>query len=290
MIIKKTLKSTVSIIAALLIFMLSITFYADRSNATNTSVEYIVFNAQTGEYLRSYTIDPLPENVNSREIIESDDRVVDWSKNGVVKLMHNYLSMGTGFVIGSHTIATAAHCVRQSVESGYVLTEILLFDNNGNISLRATPVESHCAKYCAVGHTDYALITVKEDLTDYMCFNLGITTDNFLEGNQEIKTTGFPSVGNHNGNHTMYTSIGNVIASNTIDPNNKDVIFFDANIIGGNSGGPLYIEESRCGKKYNTVIGIVSGSGGDAENPYRFANRIDTNTLCFLTRNSNLNY
>ena len=309
MIIKKTLKSTVSIIAALLIFMLSITFYADRTNASNTSVEYIVFNAQTGEYLRSYTIDPLPENVNSRAIIGSDDRVVDWSKSGVVKILANDgdgSGFCTGFVIDNHTIATAAHCLYNSkFHKGRSINDILLFNTNGDVTMHATPIEFHLPKNYKENMdenrensfyndylNDYALITVQEDLSSYACFNIGIATNNIFTCNPDVKISGFSAwdknntIVNTENKHVLFTAEDN-LKSITNEEEGQYIFFHIVDAMEGASGAPMYIEESRCGKTYYTVIGIHTGG---MQNFNNFGTRMTTDLMQFYLNNGNLNY
>jgi len=284
MIIKKTLKSAVSIIAALLIFMLSITFYADRSNASNTSRRYYVFNPSNSNYIRDYDIEPLPENINTRGVIGEDTREVDWSKSGVVKIMKKNHYLGTGFVVSDHVIATAAHVVMNQS-----LTEILLFDNEGNVTMHATPVEVHVP----LNHFlltrpesddyDYALVTVKEDLSSYANFNIGVAMDSLENSDLPIKVTGFPDDKNNFTNHIMASSIGNV--GKVLDCH----IIHNVDTSGGNSGSPVYIEESRCNKTYNTVFAIHVG-GSISYPGWNTAIKITTDIMQFYVNNGNLKY
>ena len=62
-------KRTLSICLAVILFVLSCIMQTNSTNAANTSVKYEVFNAQTGDYLRSYTLNPLRSENNSRAII-----------------------------------------------------------------------------------------------------------------------------------------------------------------------------------------------------------------------------
>ncbi len=278
----------IAVMAAIVVFMVSMCTYSAEANATNTSRTYKVYNAQTGAYLqqRDYTLgafDTYP-NVNSgnaRSLIgKYDERLPDWTKSGVCKILLDGGGFGSGFVVDEHIIATAAHCVKN-----LAISEILLFNTNGTISLSATPVEYHYPEIYSTDYCDYALITVEEDLSDYMCFNLGVALDSFSTNNPAVSVTGFSGdLNNDNDNtHTMYTGTGAIIDLNSAQ------IFHTADTGGGNSGGPIYITESRGGHVYFTVIAIHT-NGEHYGVPGNRGARISTDELQFYYNNPNIIY
>lgn len=290
-------KRTFSVFAAFLVLLMSVTLYSSRSEAANTVVTYNVRNAITGEHLRNYTLYQLAESNNSRNIIEENNKYVDWSKSGVVKLIFSYYDYngnlktgaGSGFVIDSHTIATAAHCVHGAFDM-----KVLLFNSDGTISMEPTPVEYHLPNNYADYEQnrdliDYALITVKEDISSYACFNLGVPLDSIVTVNPTIKLTGFSGSGENNYDtlHTLYTSEGK-ISNKTTD----ELLGYDTDAYFGDSGGPVYIEESRNTHSYNTVIAIHTLGYTDLYgNPtYNAGVRITTNIIHFYMNNPNLNW
>lgn len=289
-------KKIVSFFLAVLVLVITIVVL--NSSAIQSGVQYKVYDAKTGALLRSYYLNNDDNTSSVQGVIGTEDRYIDWTKIGIVKIicepfLGNYYIQATGFVVDRHTIATAAHTV---MEKGSLdrkkVTEILLFKNvdstssNVQPSKRVTAVEYHIpikymlnnngydqngnAKY--TGIADYALITVKEDLKDYVQFDLSIPLDstqnndnniwnNPQNQNNKIKITGFPGrIGNLNDltdvnwdtNHNMYTGEGSVtnIESEKIHTN------IDAS--SGNSGSPIYMEETVNGKVYNTVIGLYT--------------------------------
>lgn len=270
---------------------------------SNTYRSYSVYDAANGNFMRNYTLSPLESKNNTRGIIGTDDRVIDWTKSGTVKLMTSSNYAGTGFVVGSHTIATAAHCVyNYSSSKGKSLTEILLFDSNGNISLHATPVEMHVpniyinllSSTSGTNQYDYALITVEEDLSDYACYNLGSTMDSIFTNNQAISVTGFPqqinkgstnvqNVNDHT-NHYMYTGTGSILNKHPFG--NYEQLFYDVDVTEGKSGGPVYATESRNGNTYFTVLAINAAVGYE----WNIGTRINTDIIHFYKNNSNLNW
>ncbi|MDE7365416.1 MAG: serine protease [Ruminococcus sp.] len=275
------------------------------SDAANSSLTYRVYNAKTGGLLRTYTLAPLETDDNSRAVINTDDRVIDWTKSGVVKILtktSSISSFGSGFVVGKHTIATAAHCLYGYADgTPRSVSEVLLFDTSGNVSLRATPVEYHVPTkfinavsdetYHAI--SDYALITVKEDLSAYMCFDLGVPTDSFKNKNATVTVTGFPYEYNSSTKHMKYSGNGKIKKlPDEYDDNN--LLFYDTDTSKGNSGGPVFLTESLRGETYYTVVAINVGDGSYEENgkeyPINAGMRITTDLIHFYKSNKNLNY
>lgn len=254
---------------AVFIFAFSMNFSFD-ANASNTSRIYRRYNATTGAFLGRYMLGALNvnDNVSTYNVIGSDDRVVDFTKSGVVKLMGSDEYIGTGFVVDSHTIATAAHCIWDyDNNSSIQISEIRLFDANGNISKTVTPVEAHIPQIYlnnkGAGY-DYGVITVNEDLSDYAIFDLGVPLYSASDNELAISVTGFPKYLHNNEEEVvnsdtldnMYTGNGVLSASNS-----NDVLYYTADASEGNSGGPVYITTSYYGTVYYTVIGIhTSGS------------------------------
>lgn len=293
----------IAVMSAIVVFMVSMCTYSGETKATNTDREYYVYDAQSPseEPIRDYTLyafDTYPNINNTRSLI-GDNRYPDWSKSGVVKLRMPTICAGTGFVVDEHTIATAAHCVYTvETQTSKAINDILLFDASGNVEMIVTPVEMHVPELYVYGkgnreydaRYDYALITVEEDLSDYMCFNLGATLDNADEYDLDVKITGFPQKVTINNNdetvnnylsHNMYTSEGTIT-----DVTEMQIVSYHYTSP-GNSGGPIYIEETRGSYTYCSVLGILS-SGVSPD--YVCTTRITTDLLHFYRNNPNLIY
>jgi len=276
-----SINRAVACMIAFLMLVLSLNFSSDV-NASNTSRTYKRYNAKTGAYLGSYTLDKLStrDNASTRDVIGSDDRVIDFTKSGVVKMIVDSDVVCTGFVVDSHTIATAGHCV-----SDYIINSIKLFDSDGNNVKDATPVEYHIpANYSRNTSRDYALITVSDDLSDYAIFDLGVVLDDAISQEKSISITGFPKSKNSLTYHAMYTGNGVLKDSNSVDSSSK--LYYTCYTSTGNSGSPIYATMSYDGKVYYTVIGIhTSGS-------YEFNSgvRITTDLLHFYIFNKNKNF
>ncbi len=302
-------------------------------NRTEITNDYYVYNAQNGTYLRNYSLTVSEDNnsgskgsndVNdikreggdvicgTRGIVGNEDnRIPDWSNRGVAKIMcgtdeSEVGYLGSGFVVGPHTIATAAHVVfKTEINHAYKLSEIFLFDANQTCH-SFTPVEYHIPasfanEYFYTALNDYALITVEEDLSNYNSFVLGTVTDTALINELNIKTVGFPTyIYSNIESQTSYTSslINNGtlhderLSSGQITNLDNDIIYYDADTSKGNSGGPVYVEESLNNVNYRTIIGInvAQPQGYDFYAQYNKGVRFNAPILKFYKGNNNIYY
>ena len=248
-IVRNHSKKFISAITAVIVLIISLSFVNEYvanayiPHATSFSRSYKVYDAATGQEIDSYILSALPSYSNTRDIIGDDSRVVDFTKSGVVKIMGPTGYYGTGFVVDSHVIATAAHVVKNKR-----ITSIKLFNSNGTVALTAIPVEYHI--YSGFGSLaddsafDYALISVEEDLSAYNHFRLGVPTANFDTSNRALSVTGFPGDLNNNDatTHTMMTATGNVY--NLTNNISNYFLGYTVDTEGGNSGSPVYVTTS----------------------------------------------
>jgi len=295
-------KRAVAVFMVVLMTILSLSYTSNnQTDAANTTRRYYVYNAKTGDYKRWYDLSPVDSSNNTRSVIGNEERIIDWTKSGVVKLIsygEGYYSIGSGFVVGDHVIATAAHCAyNKENKKGTAISKILLFDTNGSVTLEATPIESNIPydykRYADKNDNnnatlyDYALITVKEDLSSYACFDLGAPLDSFNNSNSVVTVTGFPGkwgkpgeevTVNTDTKHMMYSGNGKVSGGK------EEIIYYQTDTSGGNSGGPVYITESIPGyDPYYTVVAIHTfGNNGNGNH----GTRITTDLIHFYSANN----
>lgn len=236
----------------------------------------------------------------SRGVIGDDNRTRR-STNGVVHIEYGGKTGGTGFIIGDHTIVTAAHCVvnfsnlssdvsdEEAVSADDFLDNIVIrrYNSSGfyDGSELMTPVEIHvpCKRRTSNANqkqlNDFALITVAQDLSAYTHFNLGIAYDTGNTNSLDIPVlaTGFPGDLNENANshYLMYTGFGHISTDTPPDPG---LLYFDADVEAGTSGGPVYTV-TRCtvgNTTYTsyTAISLVGVSHDDVNWGPRFDSRI----------------
>lgn len=255
-------------------------------SGTTTSCKYYrhVYSgtASDGEYTLSIKEASLPTGtVSPNTIFGDDDRVPE--KNTDMKTGICFTSnRATGFVVGDHTIATAAHCVLNN--NGWRSNFYVQFPDVANVGNSGTAgyvndtspkyyaVQAHVDKtyynYCMDGAEyyhkapyDYALITVAEDLSDRYHFDLGIPYDvynsNYTFLDYNIYVTGYPVDKESNGTHYLYTGVGKMCLNGSTYENE---LRYNTDMINGNSGSPVYIKESYdAGSSYgefNTVVAI----------------------------------
>ncbi len=259
-------RKLVSFPISMAIFTLSITSYSSsEASAVNSSMAYTIFDASTGAYVSEYTLTANPVTDNSRAVIgDEDGRKGHDVLNGVVEINNGV----TGFVVDSHTIATAAHCVITDdgnfTNSDCPITSIKIYGTDGTLKLNITSAyDVHipsvyisnrinnldCSRY------DYAMITVPYDLSGYVNFNLGVPTDSIIGSSLPVYVTGYPD-----GLHDRMTAVGNIKYQSDYDCTR--LLLHDVDATGGQSGSPLYTYSEYGGEDYYTVIGIHTGWNG----------------------------
>ena len=283
---------------------------------------YYKYNAITGVYIGQYTLYSPPASATSmmqstipdRGVIGTDDRVVDNTRIGAVKIMNIFNdnnSWGSGCIIDTHTIITAAHIVYGGEYGPNRITQIRLFDNQGNRIVKTpndptdgddfTPVEYHIPRKYMTGYYengkkqtdgyDYAVITVQEDLSPYTDFSLGFGLDEIKAAGETVGVTGYPSRVNYivvnnevlsgaNMLDARYYGVGQTCTS-ALHPNY--MIAYTCDTSGNNSGSPLHYTHVSGSE---TQIG-VHVSGGSEKN---YATRINVDILHFCLNNPNLMY
>lgn len=176
---------------------------------------------------------------------------------------------GTGFIVGEHEIATAAHCVYSRDSNEFLEFEISIIDANNKVIKTISPHYVHInenyetARKDSESPYDYAMIYVDEDLSQYGKFNLGVALDSYADKKGSVIVSGFPDEypeGYENANWGIrFKAKGNIIDKNS------DAFKYNADMASGCSGGPVYIEEGITvnGKleEYKTVIAINKSHG-----------------------------
>jgi V8-like Glu-specific endopeptidase len=289
------------------------------ATSVNTLTGYTVFDATSGDFVYGYTLDANAITDNSRIVIGNDGRYRDDSLSGVVKILVSYVddfgitrkTWGSGFVVDSHTIATAAHCVYKKRDNDptsfqdaiYSIEKILVLNNLGNVQLEITGMydvhvpNGYISKE-SPNHWgyDYAMITVSEDLTAYAKFNLGIMTDGMMSDSEKVYCTGFPEtvenpdgaeeiVNNTTYLHQKFTGEG-YIQADVANEMPERRFCHNADTFGGNSGGPVYVESVLGTNTYYTVIGIHTY--GNRANEVNGGTQMTTNMLHFYKNNPNI--
>ncbi len=224
---------------------------------------------------------------NTRTIFGSNDMIRDYDTS-VVRLSIG----GTGFIVNNHVIATAAHCVYSIETDEFFDLNIQIVDSDNTTIQTIYPKYSHIPKSFAQlseynSNFDYALIYVEEDLSQYGMFKLGTALDDYVDSNGQVTVSGFPQTypaGYQNSEYGLrFKATGNVLSSS-----NSYLLRYDADMTGGDSGGPVYVEEGitidGILKEYKTAVAINVSQNVTTNNGVR----INGDILRFFYSNINL--
>ncbi len=293
---------------------------AEPYAAVEDSREYYKFDCSKRTYT-TYTLEIKPEvqtssldanELNSVSTIDGDYyRVNGNGMDGIVYFTVNG-SSGTGFIVGDHTIATAAHCVfnykstsTNIVDKFYKGAAVTMCDVNGNVipSKKYTVEEIHIPKgYVdiaspkdsgAASPYDYALVTVSEDLSSYTHFRLGIPSPNYINNMDEVKifVSGFPD----DANKYVSTSVGHESKDRS---SNEQRLYYTNDMYAGMSGGPAYTvtdiyENENFRERINTVLAVNTArhvSSLTFEFLYASGTVMNSHLLKFYGVNPNIGY
>lgn len=276
----------------------------------NEQRRYVKYTYATGNK-SYYSLTPSTESINaqmkSNSFVDGKDNriVINGVENtGVVRLSSDNhdksFNVSTGFIVGDHVIATAAHCVYNGNEFRDNMT-IFTYGMNGKpTGKKLTAVETHVwEKYLVAKkpYYDYALITVKEDLSDYFQFDLGTpyNVNPTSYTNIPIYVTGRPgetykyvdgkTITNLNTfENLLYTDEGRVTVSS------DSILYFNTDVTEGQSGSPVYtIIRTINGSNFTdtaTVLSITSRNGSTSNS----GPLITTQHIMFYRNNPNISY
>ena len=196
--VKKILMGTVS--------SHSVTYTNSISIPAQSSRKYYTFST-SGTRKGSYTLSPVSAVPSSspRTVFRTDTRQLESGFYGVIKIRRHNESYGfTGFVVDDHSILTCAHGLYSGGTNGLDLTyydfDFYNEQNGVDSYIQLTPIEYHIpAGYVDnLANTsnyeeekyDYALITVQDNLSQFVNFYLGVPESNILSKNYDTYITG----------------------------------------------------------------------------------------------------
>ena len=200
---------------------------------------------------------------------------------------------GSGFVIGEHLIATAAHCVYNGSDNDFLSNiTVNIYDEGAEVDssnlIASFEAESYHipTQYITLlgqndGHMDnydYALIYVGtdsqgNDLLDYVSpWQFAIPSLEFTKAEiGQLTSSGFThhNIDNVVGDeYARFYSIGTVIDFSEIEDEEHNVpnlrVYTDAATPGGKSGGAMYYTSSYSTAINKSVAAVVSGGDDDS--------------------------
>ena len=248
---------------------------------------------------------PLPD----RAIVGSDDRVESSGtvNTGIVRLK-GIDGQGTGFIVGDHVIATAAHNVYDIYHSGgyFKRTAPTIYSYNtagSMLSTTFTSIEVHVPYNYGYYLTDeerlaldYALITVSDDLSNYYHFSLGTTYNVSSENysNIPLYVLGpYEEKNNDVNEDELFYGQGNIVEHSSAEYTGS-LLYYDCDTLSGDSGAPVYTitQVSTGGVTYFTYSVLAIHAYSNTSNPcvWNSGTRITKYQLQFYYNNTNISY
>ncbi len=273
-------------------------FTPDAASYATTGRTYKRYSYKEGKYLSNYTLTPNNMSIDAdttqtRELINNDDNrtVAHGAENAAIVAIG---TVGTGFIVGDHTIATAASCV---YEGGQIKKDLFVYrhDTTGNIvGIPMSISEIHVpASYSTKGSQyDYALITVDQDLSNLPHFDIGNAYSFTASeaGSIPLHVTGQPywtgdALDDDNPTGVLYTHNGSVH-----DNSNGSMFFFNMDATNGQEGAPVYTitREAYNGEFYYTYTALSLYT--DTGNGYNRGPRMTKHHLMFYGNNPYVSY
>lgn len=282
-------RKTVSVLVALIIMFISVCSYSSVTAETN-GITYWRHDCTSSD-LSSYTSYSLSfaEAAASPATVFDTNNMVRCYDTAVVRIEEIH---GTGFIVGNHVIATAAHCVYNN--SGFLVNNISIVDSDNNVIDTIQPKYIHIPEmYGRVRNInyDYALIYVEENLSEYGMFYLGNPLDSYISNQSSVVVAGFPEsypYGYTQDWGMRFKSAGTISSEHTTGTR----LYYNSDTVYGNSGSPVFVTEgvtyNGTLEQYNTVIAIHT-RGDDGENPvYNNSGvRVNSDMLYFYYSNPN---
>ena len=236
------------------------------TNIDDSTRAYYVYDFESDTQVGSYTLAANTTSTASTyaRTLETYDDYHDNENINTVQLDLNG-SIGSGFIVGQHLVATAAHCLcgKDGEDVIYCPNVVVnIFNAEGTAVVKTcTAVTAHIpSKFIDLmkagnrlpANYDYALLYVEEDLSEYGIWSLGCMTTEFMATEDNVISSGFTGFTAEKP-YNRYYSCGPI-------QNNSSLFRFNcwAMCHGGKSGGPIYYETTFGGETIKSVIGINS--------------------------------
>lgn len=282
----------IAVMVAIVVFMVAMCTYSSNAEASTSTRTY--WRHDYGTYIADYyeyTLTTSTIDNNSRSIIGTNNMTRDYDTS-IVRLGTG----GTGFIVGDHVIATAAHCV---YDNGFLEFTISVIDSNNNIIKVFIPEYVHVPKLYveSVGindketrwRNDYALIYVEENLSEYGILNLGLALEEYITKQGNVTVSGFPIENSYPSGYVgLEWGIRFKASDSLLALQDEGLLYYYADTANGVSGGPVYVDEGYVvnGTLYENRAVIAINRGHTEDEAYNVGVRINSDLLKFFCANT----
>jgi V8-like Glu-specific endopeptidase len=258
-------------------------------------------NPSSSSYSLTVNSPQTPNGIMTLSTSSFVDNRVPYSNSSIVRLSFvvNGLSYtGTGFIIGSNKVVTAAHCACYNSTFASSITVIAKRPNGTTSSY--TVSEAHIpqsATSLIAADYDYAVLKVNTNGVDlaatYGVSPMGVVINDHINDNGTVNAAGYGRT-QYNGPVSLITGSGTL---NHLQSTNS-ILYIDAIVTGGQSGGPVFVDGDNDITTTDdvTVIGINADSWDELPTPgydpygnsgNTWGPRITAKQLKFFHNNSN---
>lgn len=262
-------------------------YYRKYDCVTKTTSTYYISSATN-----NYSSGILPI---SSDALAPDNR--DNENINVVELTVNGVFLGSGFIVGSHVIATAAHCVYNS--NGFVTgIDVNVYNANGEVKpsnlLVSAPAKSLHIPSLYLSYIngvennyDYALIYVDKDLSPYGIWDIGIATTEFMNTNRTVVTSGFRHYNDDNNDILARYQKGGPVEPLPLDDHNyqRYRMYSLGTSYPGKSGGVAYYDSTYSTIFTRSALGVVTGAADIENGGPTYSVRITPTLIRFYKQN-----
>jgi len=235
-------------------------------------------------------------------IIGNNDMVKD-NDTSVVKIAYNDGGWGSGFILDDRIIATAAHCVYNCNTDEFLNFTVQVIGTTNTVVKTVTPKYIHIPSLFATNNSnndyayDYALIYLNEDIgvSNYGAKQLGIALNTYIDNeyNNQVTVSGFPASipSGYSGIAGMMRFYANGFLHTTYatNPSDTNLLLYSADMLPGDSGGPVYVNEATTAFGSNYSFKPVIGINTCETTTYNQGVRVNTAMLIFYYNNIHVN-
>ena len=257
--------------------------YDSLNDETRSYYKYSYSNGSVVGTVQPYTLYLPGTNTNmlrsAKRALTAPTFIRDYSNINTVQITTSD-GLGSGFIVGDHIVATAAHVISGGTSNNISIAnniKVKVYDATESSYVEYNVDSVHVPQdYFTTSSVDYnydyALLHIdsqydnddNKTFEQYNAWNIGYMTSKFIADNGIVVASGFTVPANSPSGSTIhrYYSSGSIYD----DSDTTDLRFHaNAGSNGGDSGGPVYYNSDYNSEIIKSVVGNVTGGGLGAD-------------------------